>query len=173
MHESNCIEPRQCHAAAVIGSGRGDSRSVDRRKDLRRVAALGGAACGMDNSVIGPASIQSAPLGATGEPKRDSRIDREATVRASRPIDRVRRAAVGGASGETTGALRLGAGAMGRADAGPASEAALWGRGSCAPSGKVAASDGLPDEAGWLRLCPGESRRRQALPDAYKKSFGT
>ena len=172
MHESHCVKPRQCHTAAAFGSGRGDSRSVDWREDLRDIVALGGATCGMDNSVIWPASIQSAPVGETGEPKRDSRINREATVRASGPIDRVGREAVGSASGETPGALRLGTGAMGRSDAGPASEAALWGGGSCAPSGKVAASDGLPDEAGWLCLCPGESRRCQALPDAYKKSFG-
>src|SRR5437762_10519747 len=120
MHESDRIESCQRHTAAIVGSGRGDSRGVDRRKDLRHAAALGGAAFGMDNPTIRSASIQFAPLGATGEPERDSGTNRETTVGATGAVDAIDRAAIGSASRETAGALWVGTRPMGRPHVGTA-----------------------------------------------------
>ena len=170
MHESDKLKSYHRHSEAVIGISRRNSRSVDRGKDLRDVAAFGGADIGMGCSTLWPASIQCAPVGATRKSERGWGVDREAAARTSWTVDGFGATAAGDSFREASRTIWLGTGSMGWPHLGATFEATFWSGHESAPSPTVAASDGVSDEASRLCVRSSQGRRRASVPKTDKKN---
>src|SRR6516164_2367962 len=159
-------------ARAAGGAGQGNFGRLGWDEDRGAVTHPGRAAPGVDYRGPGPHADESDPLDSWRQRRRVAGAGSQAPAWAPEPPDPGRSAGPGGAAGRASGSLRPASGAVGWADPGRASPAAVWDSPASAAGPRVASPIGLPAETRQPHLSAGPRPRRRALSTGAKKNSG-